>query len=198
MDRPYSPAVDRNKGPIFEVLKEYLMDGNNLLEIGSGTGQHAVFFAEKFPGLTWVTTDVRENLAGIKEWINEANLINVKGPEELKIGTDDFPKKPFDYVFTANTLHIMSWKEGKTLFKLLGKRLREGSLTFFYGPFNKEGKYTSQGNEEFDRSLKERDPRSGIRNFEDVVNAMESFGFKLLKDHEMPSNNRLLVFEKIP
>ncbi|MEC7181180.1 MAG: DUF938 domain-containing protein [Bdellovibrionota bacterium] len=197
MDRPYSPAVDRNKGPIFEVLKEYLMDGNNLLEIGSGTGQHAVFFAEKFPGLTWVTTDVRENLAGIKEWINEANLKNIKGPEELKIGTDDFPKKPFDYVFTANTLHIMSWKEGKTLFKLLGKRLREGSLTFFYGPFNKEGKYTSQGNEEFDRSLKERDPRSGIRNFEDVVNAMESFGFKLLKDHEMPSNNRLLVFERL-
>ena len=197
MDRPYSPAVDRNKGPIFEVLKEYLMDGNNLLEIGSGTGQHAVFFAEKFPGLTWVTTDVRENLAGIKEWINEANLKNIKGPEELKIGTDDFPQKPFDYVFTANTLHIMSWKEGKTLFKLLGKRLREGSLTFFYGPFNKEGKYTSQGNEEFDRSLKERDPRSGIRNFEDVVKAMKSFGFKLLKDHEMPSNNRLLVFERL-
>ncbi|MBG07718.1 MAG: hypothetical protein CME68_03110 [Halobacteriovoraceae bacterium] len=197
MDKPYSPAVDRNKGPIFEVLKDYVMEGTRLLEVGSGTGQHAVFFAEKFPSLTWVTTDLRENHAGINRWVQEAGLKNIKGPEELKIGVDDFPKKPFDYVFTANTLHIMSWKEGKTLFKLLGKRLREGCLTFFYGPFNRGGEYTSESNQEFDKSLKEMDPRCGIRNFEDVVKAMESFGFKLLKDHEMPSNNRLLVFERL-
>ena len=198
MDKPYSQAVDRNKGPIFDVLKKYIVEESKLLEIGSGTGQHAVFFAEKFPKLIWVTTDLLENHDGIKSWLKESKLKNIKGPEELKIGVDDFPKTVFDYVFTANTLHIMSWKEGKTLFKTLGKRLREGCLTFFYGPFNQDGKYTSLSNEEFDRALKERDPRSGIRNFEDIRQCMENVGFKLLKDHEMPSNNRLLVFEKLP
>ena len=198
MNKPYSQAVDRNKGPILEVLKKYILEGHQLLEIGSGTGQHAIFFAEKFPQLVWVTSDVKENHKGIKEWLKEAKLKNIKGPEKLKVGVDDFPKKPFDYVFTANTLHIMSWKEGKTLFKLLGKRLREGSLTFFYGPFNRGGQFTSSSNEDFDKSLKASDPRSGIRNFEDIQQCMESVGFKLLKDHEMPSHNRLIVFERLP
>ena len=91
----------------------------------------------------------------------------------------------------------MSWKEDKTLFKLLGKRLREGSLVFFYGPFNYDGKFTSPSNEEFEKWLKERNPKSGIRAFEDVESSMQKFGFKLLKDHEMPANNRLLVFERL-
>ncbi|MEC7275553.1 MAG: DUF938 domain-containing protein [Bdellovibrionota bacterium] len=197
MNKPFSPACERNKEPILSVLKEYGINEGRLLEIGSGTGQHAVAFAGHFPKLHWVCSDVKENHAGIKEWLKEAKLSNIHGPETLKVGVDDFPdKRPFDFVFSANTLHIMSWKEDKALFKLLGKRLREPALVFFYGPFNYNGSFTSESNEQFDASLKERNPSSGIRNFEDVESALIKNGFKLIKDHEMPSNNRLLVFER--
>jgi cyclopropane fatty-acyl-phospholipid synthase-like methyltransferase len=134
MDKPFSPSCERNRGPILAVLKQYVEDGR-LLEIGSGTGQHAVYFASEFPKLQWVCTDVKENHAGIKSWLKQANLPNTQGPMTLKVGKDDFPdKKPFQYAFTANTLHIMSWKEVKTLFKLLGKRLREGHWFFSMDP----------------------------------------------------------------
>ncbi|MGB0454980.1 MAG: DUF938 domain-containing protein [Bacteriovoracaceae bacterium] len=198
MEKPYSPSCERNREPILELLKEYDVSKGRLLEIGSGTGQHAVYFAGEFPSLEWVCSDVKENHRGIKAWLEEEKLSNIKGPELLRVAHDDFPdKKPFQYVFTANTLHIMSWKEDKALFKLLGKRLREGSLVFIYGPFNYKGQYTSESNESFDGWLKERNPQSGIRNFEDILAGMKKHGFKLLKDHEMPANNRTLVFERL-
>lgn len=199
MELPFSAAAQRNQMPIYEVLNSYMTsDGGRLLEIGSGTAQHATFLGAKFPNLHWVTSDQPDNHAGIKMRLKTEKLVNVHGPEKLVIGEDDFPgKKPFDYVFTANTLHIMSWKLNKSLFKLLGKRLREGALTFFYGPFNYDGEYSSPSNAEFDKLLKTKDPSSGIRNFEDIVKVMEKAGFKLLKDHEMPANNRLLVFERL-
>lgn len=196
-EKIYAPAVDRNKEPILEVLKQYITGKGKLLEIGSGTGQHAVYFANHFKKLIWVTSDIKDNHKTIKEWVKESGLENIQGPKVLKIGVDDFPKEPYSYVFTANTLHIMSWKEAKALFKLLGKRLREGSLAFFYGPFNYECAFTSESNRLFDESLKIRDEKSGIRNFEDVLQNMNKAGFKLLKDHEMPVNNRLLVFERM-
>jgi cyclopropane fatty-acyl-phospholipid synthase-like methyltransferase len=197
MTKNYSPSVDRNKEAILKILKIYLTNGR-LLEIGSGTGQHAIFFAEHFRNLHWVTSDVKPNHADIKSWLAEAKMKNVHGPEVLKIGKDDFPKGAFDYVFTANTLHIMSWKEDKAFFKLLGKRLRELSLAIFYGPFNYGGEFTSESNSKFNESLKERDPKSGIRNFEDVRQNMEKAGFEFIDDHEMPANNRILVFERLP
>lgn len=197
MEKPFSPAADRNKEPIFQVLKLYLGSAGRLLEIGSGTGQHAVHMAQRLPHLHWVTSDRPQYHAAIKAWLEEAKLSNTHGPEKLVVGEDDFPGKfSFDYVFSANTLHIMSWKEDKTLFKLLGKRLRQGSLVFFYGPFNYANEYTSESNRQFDELLKSQNPKSGIRNFEDVVNSMQKFGFKLLEDHDMPANNRLLVFER--
>lgn len=197
MEKPYSPAADRNKGPIFSILSQYIGENGRLLEIGTGTGQHAIHMSQKMPNLHWVTSDQEQNLSGIKQWLKEAKLPNIHGPEKLVIGVDDFPsKRPFDYVFTANTLHIMSWKQNKTLFKLLGKRLREGCLVFFYGPFNYNNQYISNTNKDFDLMLKTNDAKSGIRNFEDVVAAMNKAGFKLLKDHVMPANNQLLVFER--
>lgn len=192
-----SPAVARNKTPILEVLKLYVTKDERVLEVGSGTGEHAIFFAKHLPQSFWHTSDVKENHKDIIDHLEQEKLNNVDGPAVLKIGVDDFPKKTFQYVFTANTLHIMSWKECKTLFKLLGKRLREGSLTFFYGPFNYNNEYTSEGNQRFDASLKGQNSACGIRNFEDVCANMTKAGFKLLKDHEMPANNRVLVFERL-
>ena len=182
--RSNAPSVERNKEPILNILKEYDLSDGRLLEIGSGTGQHAIYFADHFKSLQWVTSDVRENHNDIKDWLKEAKVPNIHGPEVLKIGTDDFPKGTFSYVFTSNTLHIMSWKEAKGLFKLLGKRLREGALVFIYGPFNYDGKYSSDSNEKFDQWLKSRDSKSGIRNFEEVTQSMDKYGFKLLKDHK--------------
>ena len=198
METNYSEAALRNQEPIFHVLKDYIgMSDGRLLEIGSGTAQHAIYIAEKLPNLHWVCSDQVENHANIKIRLQSAKLANIHGPEKLVVGEDDFPgKKPFDYVFTANTLHIMSWKLNKSLFKLLAKRLREGALAFFYGPFNYDNEYTSDSNKAFDEFLKSRDSLSGIRNFEDISRNMEKYGFKLLKDHEMPANNRLLVFRK--
>jgi cyclopropane fatty-acyl-phospholipid synthase-like methyltransferase len=196
MKKQTSPAIERNKGPILEVLKQYLTEGR-LLEIGSGNGQHAIHFAKHFTKIEWVTSDLKSKHKAIKDWLKDSGLKNISGPETLMIGQDDFPKGVFRYVFTANTLHIMSWKENKTLFKLLGKRLREGSQAFFYGPFNYDGTFTSPSNKAFDEDLKARDINSGIRNFEDVLKQMQKAGFKLLKDHEMPANNRLLTFERL-
>jgi cyclopropane fatty-acyl-phospholipid synthase-like methyltransferase len=198
MNKASSPSVARNQEPILEILKLYLNKDDRVLEIGSGTGEHAIHFANGIEGLHWVTSDVKENHPTIKEWLKSAKLKTVHGPELLKVGVDDFPKKPFSHVFTANTLHIMSWKECKTLFKLFGKRLREGSLVFIYGPFNYAGKFTSPSNEQFNQWLKDRDEKSAIRDFEDVQNSMAKAGFKLLIDNEMPANNRLLIFERLP
>lgn len=192
----YSAAAENNKDPILEVLKKYISGEKRLLEIGSGTGQHAVYFAKHFPLLKWVTSDLPRNYLPLSNLLKKEQLNNLYGPEKLEIGVDDFPKGSFDFVFTANTLHIMSWKENKTLFKLLGKRLREGSLAFFYGPFKYNGDFTSESNREFDAYLKAQNISSGIRNFEDVKKNMTDYGFKLIHDHEMPVNNRLLVFAR--
>lgn len=197
MTKVSSPSVARNREPILNILKQYLTSGGRILEVGSGTGEHAAYMAKNIPKIHWVTSDLKENHRYIKEVLKSERLANVHGPEVFKVGVDDFPKGTFEYVFSANTLHIMSWKEDKSFIKLLGKRLREGSLVFLYGPFNYEGKFTSKSNESFDQWLKDRDPASGIRNFEDVFQSLEKSGFKLLKDHEMPANNRLLVFERL-
>jgi SAM-dependent methyltransferase len=198
MNKPTSPACERNSGPILEILKEFItQDDRRLLEVGSGTGQHAVYFAPHFPQLEWYPTDVTGKLKGINQWLYEARIPNIKPPVRFEVGKDDFPKLKFDVVFTANTFHIMHWKEGKSLIKLLGHRLREGSRAIFYGPFKYEGAFTSPSNEGFDRQLKESDPLSGIRSFEDVNNAMIKNGFKLLQDKEMPANNRMLIYSRL-
>ena len=197
MNKETTTSASRNKAPILKVLKADVSQNARLLEIGSGRGEHALYFSEYLPETQWVTSEVKEKHPELKKNLKDAKLQNVHGPEVLKIGSDDFPKGRFDYVFSANTLHIMSWKECKTFFKLLGRRLREGSLVFFYGPFNYDGSFSSQSNEEFDQWLKKRDQNSGIREFERVNQSMLKAGFKLLKDYEMPANNRFLVFERL-
>lgn len=196
--KPFSPACERNRDPILKILQEVITKNDKrLLEIGSGTGQHATYFAPEFPWLDWHPTDRSENLAGISMWLSEAGIPNIQKPVRLDVSSDDFPKVKFDVVFTANTLHIMSWKSCKSFFKLLGNRLREGSRAIFYGPFNYNGAFTSDSNAQFDQSLKANDPVSGIRSFEDVLKAMENNGFEIIEDFEMPANNRMLVFRRL-
>lgn len=198
MEKPYSAACDRNKDAILEVLQDVIVSTDRrLLEVGSGTGQHAVYLAPFFPQLEWHPTDLSVNLAGMNLWFNEARIPNIMKPVRLDVSKDDFPKLKFDVVFTANTLHIMHWKDCKSFMKLLGKRLRENSRAVFYGPFKYNGEFTSESNAQFDEWLKERDPLSGVRSFEDVLSNMTKNGFELVSDNEMPANNRMLVFNRL-
>jgi SAM-dependent methyltransferase len=197
MDKPFSQACERNRIPILKVLKDVVEPTDTrLLEVGSGTGQHAVYFAPHFPHLIWVTSDQRENLPGIRSWLDESGAPNLIGPGIFKVGVDAFPNGVFDVVFTANTFHIMSWDECKILMRDLGKHLRPGARFLVYGPFNYRGAFTSDSNRDFDRSLRERGAHQGIRDFEAVCEYLAENGLALLRDYEMPANNQLLVFRK--
>lgn len=198
MDIPFSPACDRNKEPILRVLQETLnVSTGRLLEIGSGTGQHAVYMSPFFPQLKWTMSDRGENLAHLKKVVEDANIPTLTLPFRLEVGVDDVAKFIFNVIYTANTFHIMHWKECKTLIKLAGHRLPENGKFIVYGPFNYDQKFTSPSNEAFDKTLRERDPLSGLRNFEDVDRAMVKNGFELVKDHPMPANNRMLVYKRL-
>lgn len=198
MELPFSASADRNKEPILEVLKKVIRpEDHRLLEVGAGTGQHAVYLAPFFPRMEWTPTEVAENLPMLRERIKQSGIPNITTPFRMTVGQDDFPIRTFDVILTINTFHIMHWKECKTFMKLISGRLQEGGKVLIYGPFNYGGKFTTPSNEEFDKTLREQDPQRGIRNFEDVLNAMFKNGFELLKDNEMPSNNRMLVFRRL-
>ncbi|MEZ4819276.1 MAG: DUF938 domain-containing protein [Bdellovibrionota bacterium] len=198
MEKPYAPACDRNRQVILEVLKKIIDENcHHLLEIGAGTGQHAVYMAPHFPQMKWVVSDVAAHSLGIKMWLKESNAKNIEGPIRLEIGKDDFPTdRSFQVVFTANTMHIMAWKQVKSMIKLCGKRLRVGAKMCVYGPFNYNQTYTSESNAKFDKFLKARDPQSGIRHFEDVDKAMQQAGFILHQDIAMPAHNHFLIYQR--
>ena len=196
--KPFSSACEKNKKPILEVLKEIISPENrHLLEIGAGTGQHAIYFASHFRDLNWTISDIASRQYDLKQLIYKEKLKNIHGPIEFEIGKTLFPREDFDLIFLANVFHIISWKLIKTLIKTFGKSLKEGTQVLVYGPFNYEGAFTSSGNKQFDKNLREKDPLSGIRSFEDVKKVMEKNGLFLGKDYEMPANNRLLLFMKI-
>jgi len=195
MDKPHSPSCDRNREPILAVLQDYCLDRRNLLEIGSGTGQHAVYFAAALPQLTWQASDRRENLAGIRAWLDEAALANTPPPLALDVN-DSWPQQRFDAVFTANTLHIMAWPEVERLFTGLGGILAEDATLIVYGPFNYGGQFTSESNANFDAWLKARGAHQGIRDFEAVEALAAQIGLRLLADRAMPANNRCLVWRR--
>ena len=193
--KPFSEACEENKQPILTVLKELFAQAGSVLEIGSGTGQHAVYFAESLPHLFWQTSDRPENHPGIELWVEEAGLLNIGHPVSLDVaGT--WPKQNYDAVFSANTTHIMSWPEVEHLFKGVGRVLQSGGCFALYGPFNYAGEYTSESNRSFDQWLKQRDPMSGIRNFEDLDEIARNNDLVFQEDITMPVNNRILVWCK--
>ena len=189
--KPYSQACDNNKVPILNELSSYFILCRNVLEIGSGTGQHAVFFAENLPALRWHTSDRIENHVGISQWIEESNLSNIEFPIELDVESDEWPTSGFEGVFTANTCHIMHWNMVVAMVEGVKSLLPTDGFFVIYGPFNYNNDYTSDSNRCFDDMLKERDPESGLRDFEDLECLAKNNSLILFKDVAMPANNRL-------
>jgi len=205
MDKPFSPSCERNQGPILEVLRKYLCDSRRVLEIGSGTGQHAVHFAAAMPWLHWQCSDHVSQHPGIGQWLDDAGLANTPPPIALQAEAEPEPHfepavprvlLPFDAVFTANTLHIMGWPEVQALFASLPAVMSPAALMLAYGPFNEGGRFSSQSNREFEGSLKARDPRSGIRDVEAVNALADGIGLQWVDDVAMPANNRLLIWRR--
>lgn len=194
--KPHAESCDQNRDPILTVLREEFSACRSILEIGSGTGQHAVYFAADLPHLTWQTSDRDEYHEGIHAWLDEAALPNTLPPLSLDVRSDPWPQARYDGIFSANTVHIMSWPEVECLFAGIGPVLVDGGRFCLYGPFNYDGRFTSESNARFDQWLKARDPESGVRDFEALDTLARAAGMRLLRDHAMPANNRILVWEK--
>lgn len=192
--KPHSEACEQNKEPILAVLREVFTHAGLILEIGSGTGQHAVHFARHLPHLIWQPTDLAENLPGIRLWRAEAKLPNLRPPLELEVCRQPWPVAQAVGVFSANTAHIMAWPAVECLFRGIGQTLESGGAFCLYGPFNYGGRYTSASNAEFDLWLRSWSPDSGIRNFDDLDRLAADNGLRLLHDYPMPVNNRTLIW----
>ena len=194
--RPDAPACARNRDPILDVLRAHFASVQRVLEIGSGTGQHAVHFAAGMPWLQWQCSDRAANLPGIEAWLQHASLPNTPAPLVLDVAGCDWPAPGFDAAFTANSLHIMAWDEVQRFFAGVGAVLAESATLAVYGPFNYQGQFTSDSNRDFDASLRARDPRMGVRDFEAVNQLAEDQGLSLIEDVAMPANNRCLVWRR--
>jgi cyclopropane fatty-acyl-phospholipid synthase-like methyltransferase len=196
MSKQFSTACERNREPILEVLRTVMATSKRVLEIGSGTGQHAVYFAAHLPQLEWQTSDLPQNHESIRAWQKEAQLPNVRAPLTLNTASANWPDDSFDAVFSANTCHIMAWQEVQAMFEGVGRILSAGGVLCIYGPFNYAGAFTSSSNAQFDAALRAQSEHMGIRDFE-AVNALASAqGLTLQADHAMPANNRLLVWKR--
>jgi len=194
--KPFSESCERNKEPILAVIAPYLSDARSLLEIGSGTGQHAVYFGAQFNQLVWHTSDRVENHGAINCWLEEAQLKNVKAPLPLDVLTDDWPDTKFDAVFSANTAHIMPWAAVEAMIAGVGRILNTDGVFLLYGPFNYNGEFTSESNVRFEMWLKSQAAHQGIRDFEAMEKLAGVAGMQLINDVAMPANNRILVWQK--
>ena len=198
---PFSQACENNKQPILEVLQKELQDSTHVLEVGSGTGQHSVYFAPNLPHLHWQTSDVIDNHQAIQSWHDAYPTSNLYAPLAFNLLTDSIPKtntgEPYDAIFTANTLHIIAWPLVERLFELAGEALPLDGKLIVYGPFNENGRYTSASNQQFDSTLRQRDPNSGIRHKEDIIALANAHHLTLMTQYQMPANNQILVFQKI-
>lgn len=185
-----SPSCERNKEPILAVLREILSVPGLVLEIGSGSGQHAIHFARGLPHVEWQPTDVTGNIPSISAWRDEAGLANVRAPLVLDIFSDRWPVAAAQAVVCINTIHIVSWEGVEKLFAGAGRLLSPGGVMYVYGPYRYADRSLETSNEEFDRWLKARDSASGVRSFEDVNRLAEQSGLTLAGDRAMPANNR--------
>ena len=194
--KPFAPSCERNKDAILSVLQRYLVSASEVLEIGSGTGQHAVYMCQHLPDLHWQTSDLLAQHTGISAWIRDSGLTNVIEPLALDVNAGTWPVASTEAIYTANTLHIMSWGSVQAMFSRIGQTLKPNGLLLIYGPFNYAGQFTSEGNVRLDEFIKGNNSDSGIRDFE-VVNALATANaLTLVEDIEMPANNRFLVWRR--
>ncbi|MFT6195472.1 MAG: cyclopropane fatty-acyl-phospholipid synthase-like methyltransferase [Cognaticolwellia sp.] len=196
MNKPFSQACENNKVAILASLADIFRASKTVLEVGSGSGQHAVFFAPNMPWLSWQTSDILINHQGISQWLREYPAGNLLHPIELDLN-HPWPIEKIDAIYTANTLHIISWPLVQAFFSDVSQHLNQKGKCCVYGPFNYQGQYTSESNAGFDIWLKDRDSQSAIRDIEAIMALAESVGLSLENDHAMPANNRLLVFQKL-
>jgi SAM-dependent methyltransferase len=193
---PHAPAAERNQKAILAVLAQHLTPGDRVLEVGSGTGQHATAFARSLPSIRWLPTDRSEVLPGLRARVEHEAVAGVEAPRILEVRTGPWPRGPFDAAFTANTCHIMSWDEVVAMFEGVGRLLRSGGRFLVYGPFFEAGAEPAESNRRFDESLRRADPRQGLR----VLQSLESLAHRhhlFLSGREaMPANNLTLVFTR--
>ncbi|MGA2398292.1 MAG: DUF938 domain-containing protein [Steroidobacteraceae bacterium] len=195
---PMSEACERNKDPILAVLRASFAEVQSVLEIGSGTGQHAVHFARHLTHLTWHPTEQLSYLPDLTARVQLEGSPNLRAPTVLDVRQSVWPVLSVDAVFTANTLHIMSWAEVTAMYRGIGEVLAPRGVLCVYGPFRYSGEYTSDSNQAFDRMLQERDPRSGLRDVSAITELAASYGLDLIADDDLPAFNRLLRFVKEP
>jgi SAM-dependent methyltransferase len=193
---PHSDACERNKGPILEVLREAFAGCKHVLEIGSGTGQHAVHFAVEMPWLVWQPSELPDAMPGLRKRVFNEGPSNLRAPVLIDVTQPPWDVRKVDGVFTANTLHIMHWPQVEALFAGLPAVAKPGAVLAIYGPFRYGGKYTSGSNESFDAMLHARDPGSGIRDFDEVDALARAAGFRFSADHPMPAHNQTLVWTR--
>jgi hypothetical protein len=195
LEKPFAPAANENRDAILNVLRQEFKQTNSVLEIGSGTGQHAAYFSQQLVHLDWQASDKREMLAGINMWINDANSQNALPPIELDVSLD-WPQQRYQGAYAANIAHIMHWNEIEALFSGLDQTLTDSAVFCLYGPFNINGDYTSESNRRFDQWLKDRDPESCIRDKNDLDQLALKNGFQLSNEWEMPANNKILCWRR--
>ena len=195
---PHSDACERNKEPILEVLKEAFAACTHVLEIGSGTGQHAIHFALAMPGLVWQPSELPDGMSALRKRIFNEGPSNLRAPVAIDVAATPWDVRTVDGIFTANTLHIMHWPQVEALFAGLPAVAKPGAVLAIYGPFRYGGRHTSVSNESFDELLRARDPGSGIRDFEAVDALARGAGFALARDYPMPANNRTIVWRLTP
>ena len=198
---PFSQACENNKRSILEVLQKELQGAKHVLEIGSGTGQHSVYLAPRLAHLTWQTSDVFAHHDIIRAWHTTYPAPNLYAPLAFDLSCDSIPLNNaintlYDAVFTANTLHIISWPLVKKLFELVGDILPLNGKLIVYGPFNNNGDYSSESNRQFDHSLRQRDSKSGIRDLQEIIKVAQEHQLLLSHQYSMPANNQILVFQK--
>lgn len=193
---PFAPASERNKRPILEQLRTLLPPGARVLEIGSGYGQHAVFFCQALPTIDWQPSERAAEIPNLAMCLRQQGSAKLRNPVQLDVLSDDWPDGSFNVVYTANTAHIMPWAGVERMFEGAAGILPAGGLLIIYGPFNMNGQYTSEGNRAFDHDLRAQDPRKGLRDVRDIDKLAGKHHMNRVSRIEMPANNMLLVFER--
>lgn len=194
--KPDAPATRRNRDAILAVLSKEFREVASVLEIGSGTGQHAVYFGRALPDVRWQTSDRVENHSNIEAWLADEVLPNVAEPIGLDVLESAGVDGHYDAVFSANTAHIMSFPAVERMFRIVGETLAGGGVFCLYGPFNLDGKFTSESNERFDQSLKQQDPAMGIRDLETLDELAIGSGLEQGRRYAMPANNMMVTWHR--